>query len=229
MTFFDGYTIGERIARYRKLNGWTMDELVERTEGAIGKSVIANLETRRRQDITVAQLMALSEALGVPPVALLLPLERPFDRLQMMGGWNRSVLTLTHVFSGEVLWTPEEDATPAGLTAANLIVYAEQLDLFRSMIMQELSRLARDVSENQIRTVLERTLSAHSAVDEVTISAIVGDHAVPTAQSLSRNVRAYRTMAAQFSSIGGAGATEAPWVDWMRARGWDDGEHQAEA
>lgn len=42
----------------------------------IRRSVLANLETRRRTLITVAELLVVAAALGVPPVLLLAPLGR---------------------------------------------------------------------------------------------------------------------------------------------------------
>lgn len=71
---FDGPEIGRRVASYRKLNGWSMGELERRTGGFIKRDVIANIETRRKKDITVRQLVTLAEALAVPPLALLVDL-----------------------------------------------------------------------------------------------------------------------------------------------------------
>lgn len=75
MTSIDGPSIGRRVAAYRKLNGWTMDQLASRTENTIGKGVIANIETGRKNELTVPQLVALAEALAVPPLALLVDMD----------------------------------------------------------------------------------------------------------------------------------------------------------
>ncbi|MGK0740731.1 helix-turn-helix domain-containing protein [Leucobacter sp. Z1108] len=80
--------IGERIAFYRRLNGWSAAELSEVTGKTISKGVIANIETGRKKDVTVDELLTLSFALGVPPLAIALPLDRPESMVTLVGGKN---------------------------------------------------------------------------------------------------------------------------------------------
>lgn len=68
--------IGRRIRAFRKRDGLTAQDLAE--DSGMSRSVIANIETGRREDITVGELMALSKALRVPPVAILFDVTRPF-------------------------------------------------------------------------------------------------------------------------------------------------------
>jgi transcriptional regulator with XRE-family HTH domain len=77
MTFFDGPSIGARIAFYRKLNGWSMSELSTRTSGRIKSPVIANIESGRKVDISVDQLMTFASALQMSPTALLFDIRQP--------------------------------------------------------------------------------------------------------------------------------------------------------
>lgn len=51
----------------------------------MSRSVIANIETGRREDITVSELMALSKALRVPPVAILFDVARPLAPVPSSG------------------------------------------------------------------------------------------------------------------------------------------------
>lgn len=69
--------IGERVAFYRKLNGMSAADLSEATGGAVSKGVIANIETGRKKDLTVDELVYLSWALCVPPLAIALPIDSP--------------------------------------------------------------------------------------------------------------------------------------------------------
>lgn len=69
--------IGERLSFYRRLSGLSAAELSDLTNGAISKGVIANIETGRKRDLTVDELISLSWALQIPPVALALPIESP--------------------------------------------------------------------------------------------------------------------------------------------------------
>ncbi|MCC2032182.1 helix-turn-helix domain-containing protein [Microbacterium allomyrinae] len=90
-------TIGKRLARYRKLAGFSAHELAERA--GLTRSVIANIENNRRTDITVSEVIALSQALDVPPLVLMLPVDRPFSH-HVVGKWAYSVGKLTQMFRG---------------------------------------------------------------------------------------------------------------------------------
>lgn len=69
---FEGVSsIGRNVARYRKAAGMSAAELADTCGHGLTRSVIANLENGRKDDVTVKQLMVLSAALEVPPVVLL--------------------------------------------------------------------------------------------------------------------------------------------------------------
>lgn len=70
-------TLGKQVQRYRKLAGMSGEALAEAAGEGLTRSVIANLENGRKSDVTVHQLMAISSALHVPPVALLADLFDP--------------------------------------------------------------------------------------------------------------------------------------------------------
>lgn len=67
---------GERLTYYRKLAGLSAEALSRRVPG-MSRAVIANIESGRKRDVTVDELIALAWALDVPPVVLALPIERP--------------------------------------------------------------------------------------------------------------------------------------------------------
>lgn len=69
--------IGLNIARYRKAEGLSASELAEKVGEGLTRSVIANLESGRKDDVTVKQLVALANALGVPPACLVVDLFDP--------------------------------------------------------------------------------------------------------------------------------------------------------
>jgi len=77
MTSFDGPTLGARIGEYRRMNGWSQSELAHRTKGRIKAPVIANIESGRKVDISVDQLIVFAEALQVSPSALLFDIRTP--------------------------------------------------------------------------------------------------------------------------------------------------------
>jgi len=53
----------------RKNFGWSQGALAEKSE--LDRSVITNIEIRRRENITLDELMALAKAFGVSPSLLL--------------------------------------------------------------------------------------------------------------------------------------------------------------
>jgi len=87
----DVSTVGRNVARYRKLAKISADELANRAGNGLTRSIIANLETGRKNDITVNQLVAISVAVGIPPFAFLVDLFDPsgkpdFDLAAANGG-----------------------------------------------------------------------------------------------------------------------------------------------
>lgn len=69
-------TIGQRLSKWRKEEGWSAQKLAD--ESGVTRSVITNIENGRRDDMSVSELMALSDALRLPPAALLFDITRPF-------------------------------------------------------------------------------------------------------------------------------------------------------
>ncbi|MCS5511338.1 helix-turn-helix domain-containing protein [Curtobacterium flaccumfaciens pv. betae] len=78
--------LGDRLARYRKMAGLSAQELSDRVGGELSRAVIANIESGRKSDITVDQLLALAWVLDIPPVALALPVHQPFQHVQVVRG-----------------------------------------------------------------------------------------------------------------------------------------------
>ncbi len=70
-------TAAANIREARKRRGWNVAELADRCPGFLTENVIENIESGRRRDgertrdITVDELLAIAEALGVRPAALL--------------------------------------------------------------------------------------------------------------------------------------------------------------
>lgn len=153
MTTFDGPEIGRRITAYRKLNGWTMQELATQTEG-VSKEVIANVESGRRNDLTVRQLMDIAAALQVTPLALMFDLERPDEapvglNLRTWSGsevaWDRKSpnlwLVMRWIGGGEIpgLDNPARVAATA-LIAATRAYFAAMSAYLRTMEKIEVAR-----------------------------------------------------------------------------------------
>ena len=78
-------SIGRRIAEYRKrLKIGSSKDLADRIGyPPLSASVIQNIESGRRGDPSVSQLLNISKGLGISPVLLLSSMDRPFDTLDL--------------------------------------------------------------------------------------------------------------------------------------------------
>ncbi|THG32865.1 helix-turn-helix domain-containing protein [Naasia lichenicola] len=103
--------LGSRIHHYRKLNRWSAQQLANHTGGEVSRSIIASIESGRREDLTVRQFMAICFALQIPPAALLVDLEKPFERQpEDRGGTpyasGSTAAAVTHWLHGQANITP---------------------------------------------------------------------------------------------------------------------------
>lgn len=75
-------TIAQRVKELRARRGWTAAQLgkeMEKYGPRWDRFAVANLETGKRKNVTVSELMALALALDVAPTHLIIPLDdRPY-------------------------------------------------------------------------------------------------------------------------------------------------------
>ncbi|MGK0715029.1 helix-turn-helix domain-containing protein [Leucobacter sp. W1153] len=69
--------LGLNIARYRKAEGLSAAEVADRAGEGLSRSIIANLENGRKNDLSLRQLISVAKVLRVPPVALAVDLFAP--------------------------------------------------------------------------------------------------------------------------------------------------------
>lgn len=196
MTNFDGPAIGARITRYRKMNGWSMAELADRTLTPINQPVIANIENGRKKDLSVEQLLDLAGALEVSPAALLFDIERPSDDsgLQIRRGVGRSRSTTIWQAMNWVGGNPQmlDDASPPASRATASTWWAiERAEHLRSEATAAAMQAA-DVS---------RRLESASAADEPLSASDLQllDHLNETA---SRRFAEYRAAVDALTALG---------------------------
>lgn len=78
--------IGREVLKLREQRGFTLLSLEKRTEklgNKIGRGAISQLETGKRNSISVAELLVLAAALDVPPALLLFP-KYPYGRTEYL-------------------------------------------------------------------------------------------------------------------------------------------------
>jgi transcriptional regulator with XRE-family HTH domain len=98
--------VAGEIKRHRERFNWSAQRLADETAKLghpIQRSVLANLESGRRETVTVPELLILAEALEVSPLELLLPLGQA-DTIEILPGIEVSVLSaLMWIESGNPL------------------------------------------------------------------------------------------------------------------------------
>lgn len=101
--------IGDRVAHYRKLNGMSAEALAAAAGAGLSRDIVANIENGRRKDIGIVHMVAISRALEVPLVALLVSLSDPLAETEDGG-------TALDELAAFQAWQPVS-APPAGREA----------------------------------------------------------------------------------------------------------------
>lgn len=104
----DVQAMGRRIASYRKRVGIkTARELAERIGNPkITTTVIQNIESGRKLEPSVSQLLDIAKGIGISPVFLLAPVGKPFEKIDIPGvGSALANMTVTDFLS----WVTLED------------------------------------------------------------------------------------------------------------------------
>lgn len=74
--------IADQIRHWRTRRGWSAQDVANRCRDAghlVSRATLTNLENGRRTSITVSELLAVANALGVPPVLLVCPFGQDDD------------------------------------------------------------------------------------------------------------------------------------------------------
>ena len=124
-------TIGKRIAGYRRFGKiGTAAELAARIPNPkVTASVIQNIESGRKADLSVSQLLDIAMGLGVSPLVLLVPVGAPFQRVDLPGvGDDVSSLTV-HQFDRWLTIPAVSTAfeTPEQASTRILVTYIRKL------------------------------------------------------------------------------------------------------
>ncbi|WP_282703210.1 helix-turn-helix transcriptional regulator [Streptomyces sp. CC219B] len=105
-----GRTIAGEIRRHRLGQGLSAQQLSDRCAelGApIPRTVLSNFENGKRQNITVAEVLVLARALGVPPGVLIFPVGHVAEFEVLPGAWQEPLAALDWL-SGTVAFSQDE-------------------------------------------------------------------------------------------------------------------------
>lgn len=105
--------LARQVRRYRDAAGLSAQQLAERMTAEVGstytRTQVTNLESGRREAITVGELMGFARILGVPPLMLVLPLGEA-EAVEVLPGVTVDPWTAWRWVTGEI---PAEGLTPA--------------------------------------------------------------------------------------------------------------------
>ena len=153
--------IGKRISFYRQLSGLSARELAEKAGMGLTRGVVANIESGRKTDITVDQLLAIADVLGVPPVVIALPVEQPFRFTRITDGESQRVLRAwlaTRFFNGE-------DTLPIGPEFDD--GHEETITGASAVALERLDRVTRYLDARASLSFLRATAPNHPRVPEL--------------------------------------------------------------
>ncbi|MDJ0336424.1 helix-turn-helix transcriptional regulator [Salinibacterium sp. G-O1] len=104
--------IGRRVAGYRKMQALTAAQLAEAIPNeAITRSLIANIESGRKRDLTSSEVVLIASGLRISPLALLIDTDDPYGKLpyEGMGIWGAGISVAEYVTLSNL-----DDVTPRG-------------------------------------------------------------------------------------------------------------------
>jgi transcriptional regulator with XRE-family HTH domain len=84
-------TIGRNVAAARKKAKMSAEDLAALAGAGLTRSIVANLENGRKDDVTVSQLIALAYVLGVNPAALVFDIYDPYGYTPVLRTENSDV------------------------------------------------------------------------------------------------------------------------------------------
>lgn len=203
-------TIGQRVAKYRRLQGWSAQKLAD--ESGLTRSVITNIENGRREDLTVNELLAISVALGMAGIAIMLPIDRPFGVVEI-AGTQIEVESLRSTFAGEsVVLQSSGKPSAAGAQARELIRLGDQADALYWKVVHGLNALKGALSPSEMRELSD-------AITDRRISSLYAEDTQERVLALVSDMRSYVTAHDAFERIGGVGKSMPPWRRWIEAQG----------
>lgn len=126
--------VAGQVHRHRKERGWSAQRLSEEC-AKLGfdfpRSTLADLESGRRAHVSVAELLVLAAALGIPPLLLIFPVGSS-EGAEVLPGEVRPVFRAAQWFAGEGPFPGPEDADHATFTDPRNSGPARPLALYRA-------------------------------------------------------------------------------------------------
>jgi len=161
--------VGAQVAAQRKRLGWTGAELVSRCEALgyskLSASAVSKIETGGRDGLTLAELLVLAAALGVPPVSLVFPLAGAGDvnttPATRVSAWEAA----SWLAGEEPLEEPAAEGTPRGdLEDHRNHALGVQAAFQSDRLATERRRLASKTADPEQRELAEENAAAFERI-----------------------------------------------------------------
>jgi transcriptional regulator with XRE-family HTH domain len=125
--------VAAEIQRRRKELGWSAQKLSDECAGLgmeFPRSTLADLETGRRVQLSVAELVVLARALSIPPLLLIFPVGTQ-DETELLPGITRPVFRSAQWFAGAAFFPGPDDAGVVTTVSAETAWPGQPLVLYR--------------------------------------------------------------------------------------------------
>lgn len=151
------HRIGRQLQKSRKERKLSAQALADRTSELgypIGRATISDIENRRRQSLSVAELLILAAALDISPVALLYGDQFADGQVEMLPGVQRTAAHAALWCTGEVqrsddVGTAQEALTLIRLRNAHAATSPILLDMAAQLAPEQHAAQARLIAEQK--------------------------------------------------------------------------------
>ncbi len=181
--------------------GYSARELSELAGCGLTRGVIANIESGRKTDITVDQLIALAAVLAIPPAALALPVDEPYRFVRMSDGEHQRIVNRAHDmidwFEGSGTWfkttSPLLQDNPSTRFATERIVkMREYIQLDRRVERLKLKVEAGEIGQSVVDDALQELSALRRDLQQLevdlTVYTIDDEDASPHIRLLARQI-----------------------------------------
>jgi transcriptional regulator with XRE-family HTH domain len=161
-------SIGARIGMARRARGFRtpFDLAAAMTGSGVTGAILANIESGRRVNLDVSQVLNIAKALGVPVSSLLAPMTRPQDPLDLPG--------LGSAFDGMTVAEFDSWICTVPNTSYVAPTADERNDRTELNALRELHVLRREIVRLGVVAELEKTAELPESIAERTTARLAG-------------------------------------------------------
>ncbi|MBN0043089.1 helix-turn-helix transcriptional regulator [Streptomyces actuosus] len=205
-------SIAGEIRRHRQEQGLSAQQLSDRCAelGApIPRVVLSNLENGKRQNVTIAEVLVLARALGVPPGVLIFPVGHVAHVEVLPGAWQEPLAAIDWL-SGAVAFSQDEAGAVIDSPLGFIREHEELIDRLRRAVKADDMAFARTLdARKEVENSERRSLELRDRLVELRETLESGNPDRDVTQRLQVEiVRVERDLAAAETVLASARAAE---------------------